>query len=246
MSTSSSSRWVEVEVFVLDRWGWYSFRQSLHQAKEKIRDLEKDNVILRYALTVEWAQVILFMKGKQRETSELCLWHGERTEIHGMESWRNNKNYKIGIFSRQQRTRWRFRFLSLRQHWSRIWTTKAVWLRLLQGRGRLLLRWSRISRFLSKKTDLPIFPEHYIYRICKASSWQWRRTLKSRRTNCATLQKLELKKKRDCNQKKITTQDNSVDADELEAALAHMKQMQNQDLTAPPRYVFGVKICHYW
>ena len=151
MSTSSSSRWVEVEVFVLDRWGWYPFRQSLHQAKEKIRDLEKDNVILRYALTVEWAQVILFMKGKQRETSELCLWHGERTEIHGMESWRNNKNFKIVIFSRQQRMRWRFRFLSLRQHWSRIWTTKAVWLRLLQGRGRLLLRWSRISRFLSTK-----------------------------------------------------------------------------------------------
>ena len=40
-------------------------------------------------------------------------------------------------------------------------------------------------------------------------------------------------------QQKITTQDNSVDANELEAALAHMKQMQNEQLTAPPRCFLG-------
>ena len=32
-----------------------------------------------------------------------------------------------------------------------------------------------------------------------------------------------------------TIQDNSVDVDELEAALAHMKQMQNDQPAAPPR-----------
>ena len=32
-----------------------------------------------------------------------------------------------------------------------------------------------------------------------------------------------------------TIQDNSVDVDELEAALAHMKQTQNDQPTAPPR-----------
>ena len=36
-----------------------------------------------------------------------------------------------------------------------------------------------------------------------------------------------------------TPQDNSVDANELEAALAHMKQMQNEQLTAPPRCFLG-------
>ena len=84
MSTSSSSRSVEclfVQVIL-------PYRQSLHQAKEKIRDLEKDNVILRCECTTTIYHIILFfMKGKQRETSELCIWHGERTEIHGM--WSN-------------------------------------------------------------------------------------------------------------------------------------------------------------
>ena len=40
-----------------------SFRQSLHQAKEKIRDLEKDNVILRcifIILPIGSPQVIIF------------------------------------------------------------------------------------------------------------------------------------------------------------------------------------------
>ena len=37
----------------------------------------------------------------------------------------------------------------------------------------------------------------------------------------------------------MSTQDNLVDANELEAALAHMKQMQNDQLTAPPRWGFG-------
>ena len=42
----------------------------------------------------------------------------------------------------------------------------------------------------------------------------------------------------------MTTQDNSVDANELEAALAHMKQMQNDQLAAPPpRY--RVRICQF-
>ena len=39
-------------------------------------------------------------------------------------------------------------------------------------------------------------------------------------------------------ERKISTQDNSVDANELEAALAHMKQMQNDQLTTPPRCGF--------
>ena len=43
-----------------------------------------------------------------------------------------------------------------------------------------------------------------------------------------------------------TPQDNSVDANELEAALAHMKQMQNDQLTAPPpRCGFWVRICQF-
>ena len=42
--------------------------------------------------------------------------------------------------------------------------------------------------------------------------------------------------------KKFITQDNSVDANELEAALAHMKQMQNEQLTAPPRCFFRLKL----
>ena len=37
----------------------------------------------------------------------------------------------------------------------------------------------------------------------------------------------------------VRLQDNSVDADELEAALAHMKQMQNQQpAVVPPRLFF--------
>ena len=127
------------------------------------------------------------MKGKQRETSKFCLRHGERTEIHGMFSnVEHTTTTIIVIFSRQQRIRWRFRFLSLRQHWSRIWTTRVGWLRLLQGKERRLHRWSRISRcivccwqnwgFDSLKT-----------RIFKASSWQWRKMLKSKRINCDTL-----------------------------------------------------------
>ena len=37
----------------------------------------------------------------------------------------------------------------------------------------------------------------------------------------------------------VRLQDNSVDADELEAALAHMKQMQNeQPAVVPPRLFF--------
>ena len=37
----------------------------------------------------------------------------------------------------------------------------------------------------------------------------------------------------------VRSQDNSVDADELEAALAHMKQMQNQQpAVVPPRLCF--------
>ena len=39
-------------------------------------------------------------------------------------------------------------------------------------------------------------------------------------------------------EREMSTQDNSVDANELEAALAHMKQMQNDQLTAPPRCSF--------
>ena len=42
----------------------------------------------------------------------------------------------------------------------------------------------------------------------------------------------------------MSTQDNLVDANELEAALAHMKQMQNDQLTAPPRWGFWTRICH--
>ena len=105
------------------------------------------------------------MKGEQWETSKLCFWHGERTEIHGMGSFVEHVEHKNeNSFSRQRKMRWRCRFHSLRQRWSRIWTTRVDWPRPLQGNERPSLRWNQISRFLKNQIYRIFlkFPEHCI------------------------------------------------------------------------------------
>ena len=85
MSTSSSSRsvflWETVWDYVL-----IAHRQSLHQAKEKIRDLEKDNVILRCIL-IE----LIYLNGS------LCEGKATRNFSILPLTWRENENTWYGI-----------------------------------------------------------------------------------------------------------------------------------------------------
>ena len=125
-------------------------------------------------------------------------------------TWRENGNTWYGIMEKQQKL----------QNWNLFKATEnALKVQISQLETTLksdLNDKSRLTEALARereafaqmesdfqvsffKTDLLRFPVHYKSRICKASSWQWRRTLKSRRTNCATLQKwvpLELKRER--------------------------------------------------
>lgn len=145
-----------------------SSRQSLHQAKEKIRDLEKDNVILRESNE----KLLNSAFDVERERKYMATENALKVQISQLEttlkSDLNDKSRLTEALAREREA-----FAQMESDFQDLQ-----------------------SKFLAMKED-------------------------------AEKQEDKLR---------FFAQDNSVDADELEAALAHMKQMQNQQpAVVPPR-----------